>query len=147
MMDYTATYPTSTTVDERVKEFISAFYAISDDPSRDNEWVDCFTPDAFIALGDRQAKGTEEIREFRKGMGERVKSQTHKVEKVFPAAFESSEPEPKWRFEYMLHGSVDIELKSAGKATGQWAARAILVDHEGRLKYKFYQVYLHTQPV
>lgn len=59
MMDYTATYPTSTTVDERVKEFISAFYAISDDPSRDNEWVDCFTPDAFIALGDRQAKGTE----------------------------------------------------------------------------------------
>lgn len=58
-MDYAATYPTSVAVDEKVKEFISTFYAISDDPSKNNEWVDCFTPHALLVIGDKQARGVE----------------------------------------------------------------------------------------
>ncbi|KAJ8120158.1 hypothetical protein ONZ43_g3064 [Nemania bipapillata] len=142
-MDYTATYPTSIAIDERVKEFISTFYAISDHASRNDEWVDCFMPDAVLAIGEKRVKGIDEIRELRKGMWETVKSRKHSLEKVFPAAFESFRSESGQQFEYMLYGSVDYELKSAEKTAAQWAARAVLVNHEGKLKYVFYQIYIH----
>ncbi len=55
------------------------------------------------------------------------------------------ERESERRFEYMLYGSVDLELKSGEKMAGQWAGRAVLRDDdEGGLKYTFYQVYIHT---
>ncbi|KAI1126680.1 hypothetical protein F5Y10DRAFT_244353 [Nemania abortiva] len=147
MTDYATTYPTNVAVDERVKEFISAFYAISDDPSKNSEWVDYFAPDALLVMGDKRARGIEEIQELRENMWEKVESRKHKLDKMFPAAFEPSEPEHGWRFEYMLYGSVDLELKSAQKVAGQWAARAVLTNHEDKLKYTVYQVYIHTSPV
>ncbi|KAJ8126934.1 hypothetical protein O1611_g6705 [Lasiodiplodia mahajangana] len=146
MTDYAATYPTNFAADERVKNFISAFYAISDNPSRNDEWVDCFAPDALLVMGDKRARGIDDIRELRESMWEKVKSRKHKLEKVYRSAFEQSKPESEWKFEYMLHGLVDLELKSAEKVAGQWAARAALTNHEGRLKYTLYQVYLHTSP-
>ncbi|KAJ2977117.1 hypothetical protein NUW58_g7907 [Xylaria curta] len=141
--DYVVTYPTNVAVDERVKKFISAFYAVSDDASRNEEWLDYFSPDALLVMGDKRARGAEEIRELRKGMWEKVKTRKHKLDKVFPAAFEAHEHESEWRFEYMLHGSVEFELKSGEKSVGQWAGRAILTNDGERLKYALYQVYLH----
>ncbi|KAI0542268.1 hypothetical protein GGR58DRAFT_453327 [Xylaria digitata] len=144
MVDYAAIYPTNVVVDERLKNFIPAFYAISDDPSRNDEWVNCFTPDASLIMGDKRARGIEEIRTLRESMWEKIKSRRHKLDKVFPNAFELPEHESERRFEYMLHGSVDLELKGGEKLAGQWAGRAILREDEGELKYAFYQVYIHT---
>ncbi|KAI1282425.1 hypothetical protein F5Y07DRAFT_352519 [Xylaria sp. FL0933] len=145
MPDYTATYPTGgITVDERVKAFISAFYAVSDDPERNDEWADYFVSDASLVMGDKKASGIEEIRALRKGMWETIKSRRHKLHKVFPAVFGPPEHEHEKRFEYMLYGTVDLELKSGEAITGQWAGRAVLRDGEGGLHYTFYQVYIHT---
>ncbi|KAI2642635.1 hypothetical protein GGS21DRAFT_183553 [Xylaria nigripes] len=145
MMKYTATYPSgNTTVDERVKRFISAFYAMSDDFSRNDEWVGCFMPDALLVMGDKRAKGVDEIRHLRRGMWENVQSRRHRLEKVYPGAFEQPGLDSEWQFEYMLYGSVELDMKSGEKVTGQWAGRAVLKDVEGRQQYAFYQVYLHT---
>lgn len=59
MGDYAATYPTNVAVDERVGKFISAFYAISDTPSRNEDWVDCFAPDALFVVNGRKVEGVE----------------------------------------------------------------------------------------
>ncbi|KAI3336704.1 hypothetical protein HD806DRAFT_528298 [Xylariaceae sp. AK1471] len=146
-MDYTATYPTNIAADERVKRFISAFYAVSDDKARNDEWVDCFASDALLVMGDKRARGLEQIRGLREGMWEMVESRRHKLDKVFPAAFElpehEHEHESQWRFEYMLNGAVDLEMKSGEYAVAQWAGRAVLREVGGRLKYTLYQVYLH----
>ncbi|KAJ3563755.1 hypothetical protein NPX13_g8086 [Xylaria arbuscula] len=119
---YAATYPTGgglVAVDERVKTFISAFYAVSDDPGRNREWVeDYFVPDACLVMGNKKVQGVE------------VKSRRHKLDKVFPAVFEQLEKVR--RFEYMLHGTVDLEMKSGERTTGQWAGRAVLGDDEER---------------
>ncbi|KAI1427032.1 hypothetical protein F5Y12DRAFT_225963 [Xylaria sp. FL1777] len=147
MVNYAAAYPTGgAAVDERVKAFISTFYAISDDPLRNDEWVDYFAPDASLVMADKRAEGVEEIRNLRESMWEKIRSRRHRLDKVFPAVFElpGHEHESERRFEYMLYGSVDLELKSGDKVTGQWAGRAVLRDDGGALKYTFYQVYIHT---
>ncbi|KAI8634741.1 hypothetical protein F5Y19DRAFT_409872 [Xylariaceae sp. FL1651] len=147
MTDYTPLYPTNAVIEERVKQFISAFYAVSDDVSKNNEWVDYFTSDAILIIGGMTARGTQEIHELRKGMWEKIKSRKHKPDKVFPASFEPAaahQPEPEWSFEYMLSGSLDLQMKTGEKAVAQWAGRAVLRETDGRLRYAFYQVYLHT---
>ncbi|KAK5636683.1 hypothetical protein RRF57_012395 [Xylaria bambusicola] len=45
--------------DKRVKTFITAFYAASDDPAKNEEWVAFFTPEAVVVMGDKTAKGVE----------------------------------------------------------------------------------------
>jgi hypothetical protein len=49
----------ASSLEEGVKRFISEFYATSDNPARNDEWVDYFAPDAVLIMGDRTAKGTE----------------------------------------------------------------------------------------
>ncbi|KAI0391499.1 hypothetical protein F5Y17DRAFT_403865 [Xylariaceae sp. FL0594] len=157
---------------EEVKRFIEDFYAVSDDASRDGEWVACFAEDATLWMCAKGAKGLDEIRELRKGMWETVKRRKHKVDKIFfPAAFsrpannarddmtsgcEEEEDEEEERVEYMLNGSVDLEMGESegggggGKRTVRWAARAVvrfITDAgdsagAGTWKYEFYQVWL-----
>ncbi|KAI1313643.1 hypothetical protein F5Y03DRAFT_337277 [Xylaria venustula] len=148
-MSYAATYPIGgVAVDGRVKRFIATFYAVSDDPSKNDEWVDYFAPDASLVIADKRARGVTEIRALREGMWETTKSRRHKLEKVFPAVFEppgnDERKQSEGLFEYMLYGSVDFETKSGDVVTGQWAGRAVLRDGEGGPKYTFYQVYIHT---
>ncbi|KAI1742208.1 hypothetical protein F4680DRAFT_413226 [Xylaria scruposa] len=143
MTEYTATYPTNVSVDERLKRFISSFFAISDDPSKNEEWVGSFTPRAYVILGDKKARGEDELRKLREGMWESIKSRKHKVEKVFPAAFEGREIDPEWKYEYMLQGTVDYEMKNGEKIHRQWAGHACIVDEDG-LKIGFYDVYIRV---
>ncbi|KAI2630810.1 hypothetical protein GGR54DRAFT_635417 [Hypoxylon sp. NC1633] len=139
---YTPAYPTDRAVDERVKDFVSSFYATSDDPSKNEEWVDYFLPDAVVTIGEKSARGTEQIRQFRQGMWEQVKTRRHKPEKVFPASFGGAGADGD-AVEYMLHGSVDIVTKTGEQQALTWAGRAILKEVDGRLKYELYQVYIH----
>jgi hypothetical protein len=59
MTGYTAMYPINVAVDDKVKKFIEAFYAVSDDEVRNVEWVDCFADDAILIMGDKRAEGIE----------------------------------------------------------------------------------------
>ena len=56
---YTPAFPSDHTLYWRVEYFIAKFYAVSDDPSKNEEWVDYFLPDATVIIGDKLAKGTE----------------------------------------------------------------------------------------
>jgi hypothetical protein len=42
----------------------------------------------------------------------------------------------------MLHGTVQYTFKAGGEAGLEWAARAKLVKVDGRVRMRFYQVYL-----
>ncbi|KAI1490625.1 hypothetical protein F5X96DRAFT_669498 [Biscogniauxia mediterranea] len=144
---YRPVFPTNIPVSDRVKDFIASFYAASDDPSRNEEWVEYFAADAVLVMGDKTAKGTEQIRRLREGMWEKVKSRRHRLEKVFPASFGPGRKGEE--HEYMICGSADFVMKSGEDdvASATWAGRAVLTDVDGgRLKYAFYQVYIHSVP-
>lgn len=56
---YEVAYPTNITVDPSVKDFITRFYQVSDDPERNEEWVDFFAEDASVRIGNNAAEGRE----------------------------------------------------------------------------------------
>lgn len=58
-MDMGIKYPTDVTVDERVRRFVERFYELSDDGTRDGEWVGCFAGDALLVMGNRRGKGVD----------------------------------------------------------------------------------------
>ncbi|KAI1781532.1 hypothetical protein F4818DRAFT_436722 [Hypoxylon cercidicola] len=141
---YAPAFPSDRAVGENVKDYIANFYATSDDRSKNEEWVDYFLPDAVVIMGDKSAKGTDEIRRLRQGMWEQVESRRHRPEKVFPGSFGGAGGDGV-AAEYMLHGSLDMVLKNGEAQTISWAGRALLRNVDGRLKYKLYQVYLHKE--
>ncbi|KAI1340539.1 hypothetical protein F5Y15DRAFT_42662 [Xylariaceae sp. FL0016] len=152
MTEYRPLFPTNVEVSDDVKDFIPRFYATSDDPSKNEEWVGYFTEDATLIMGDKTARGHDEIRSLRRGMWEKVASRKHKPERVFPAAFGESLSSSAGNgvgseHEYMLCGSLDFVMKTGEKAVATWSGRAVLKDVKGHgLQYSFYQVYLHTRP-
>ncbi|KAI0024737.1 hypothetical protein F4780DRAFT_552097 [Xylariomycetidae sp. FL0641] len=136
---YHPLYPTDVPTGEELKGFIANFYQISDDPTKNEEWVDSFFPDAECIMGDTVARGIDEIRKLRKGMWDVVSSRRHRPMSVFPASFGDDE-----NIEYMLHGDLHMETKDGMHALVAWAARAVLrKDPQGKLKYASYQVYLN----
>ncbi|KAI0002833.1 hypothetical protein F4779DRAFT_622065 [Xylariaceae sp. FL0662B] len=135
---YLPTIPSDVVVDERTRDFVSRYYAVSDDPSKNEEWVSYFAPDAVFVVGDKSAEGTEQIRQVRQGMWDKIGARKHKPEKIFPASFKPGE------IEYMLYGSLDLTTKDGEKRAVSWAGHAVLKEVEGRLKYAFYQIYLHV---
>ncbi|KAI1089644.1 hypothetical protein F5B19DRAFT_466224 [Rostrohypoxylon terebratum] len=140
--DYVPLLPPGRAVGARIKEFISRFYAVSDDPSRNEEWVDFFLPDAVVIIGDKSAKATDEIRRLRQSMWERVKSRRHRPGKVFPASFSGTDECDETAIEYMIQGSADFVTNDDEQQAVSWAGHAILNEVQGILKYRFYHVYL-----
>lgn len=65
-----------------------------------------------------------------------VSQRKHTINKVFPFGSGSQE--------VMLYGDVEYELRAGGKATVEWGGRAVLEKSgdDGKLRLKFYQVYL-----
>ncbi|KAI0481109.1 hypothetical protein GGR56DRAFT_672148 [Xylariaceae sp. FL0804] len=123
-----------------VEDFIDGFYATSDDAARDDEWVDYFTPDATVIMGDKTARGTEQIRALRRSMWEKVQSRRHSPEKKI---FTHDGPE----LEYMLYGSLDLVMKTGEEVAAAWSCRAVLTEGPGespKFQYSFYQVYIQT---
>ena len=56
---YTPLYPSNFSVDAGIKEFISAFYQVSDKPGTIDEWADFFHGDARLVMANRVATGTD----------------------------------------------------------------------------------------
>ncbi|KAI1808612.1 hypothetical protein F4811DRAFT_178150 [Daldinia bambusicola] len=147
--EYEPKFPMSHPVDERVKDFISRFYAISDDASKDEQWVDCFSFRAHVVMGEKSAVGTKSIRALRKGMWEKVLARKHQLLRVYPATFypaSSYVDSPPPAAEYMIEGEVStIGWRNLACKEMSWAAHAVLVEEQGQLKYRFYQVYLNKK--
>ncbi|EMR68370.1 putative phd finger domain-containing protein [Eutypa lata UCREL1] len=56
---YDPIFPIGTKADDKLRAFVSNFYAVSDDPGRNEDWLSYFEPDAVLVMGDKVAKGTE----------------------------------------------------------------------------------------
>ena len=89
-------------------------------------------------------------------MWEEVASRRHRPHKVFPATFPAaaagegtgSDGGPDRAVEFMVHGSLDLGLRTGELVCVAWAARAVLRREEGgeggnRLRFALYQVYMH----
>lgn len=87
-------------------------------------------PPVCIALTTRT-----EIIGLRNAMWEKVASRLHSPLKIFPAGAKGAD-------EVMLYGTVAYTFKDGRKGSVDWAARANLVKEDGRVKMKYYQVYL-----
>ncbi|KAI0128849.1 hypothetical protein BJ170DRAFT_693661 [Xylariales sp. AK1849] len=143
--DYDPVFPSSVAADDKIRTFWSTFFETSDDPSKNDDWVNYFLPDALLVMGPTTAKGTEgmsfflpfllQIRHVRTGMWEKVGARKHKPLKVFESTFGSGT-------QYMLHGDVDYELKTGERQSISWAAHAVIEDVEGQLRFSYYRVYL-----
>ncbi len=137
MSTYKGALPQQVEYDRKLPEFFERFYAVSDDPSDDahEQYARSLTDDATLIMGIKEAQGYDSILEFRKGLWSGpVKKRLHTLEKIFPFGDMSDE--------VMLYGKVDYELKNGKDVTVKWAGRALLVEESGKLKMKFYQVYM-----
>jgi len=65
----------------------------------------------------------------------------HHLHRIYPFGADSNP------LDCMLHGNVDYSLKNGKSLTVDWAAHAQFVEADGKLKMKFYQVYLDSAPV
>ncbi|RMZ80224.1 hypothetical protein DV738_g2775, partial [Chaetothyriales sp. CBS 135597] len=143
---YTVQTPPSVQVDARIVPFFESFYAVSDDPSdaATRAYVeDHLTPSATLIMGAKRADGRDEILALRKGLWAAngpVVSRKHTVGQLYPFGTPDS-------LDVVLYGVVDYGLRN-GK-TGvrvEWAARAVFEEEDkgGKLRMKFYQVYLDS---
>jgi hypothetical protein len=56
---YASQYPSGIQVNAGIKAFFEDFYRISDNSSKLEEWLACFTADADVAIGIKKAKGLD----------------------------------------------------------------------------------------
>ncbi|KAH8846223.1 hypothetical protein MCOR01_003426 [Pyricularia oryzae] len=133
--DYTFAKP-DVALDEGIYAFLEEFYRITDDPEGHDLYTQQYTPDGTAIMATFKCKGTEEIRDFRQRMWDRVKARKHKIHRVFAAAPGSPE--------IMLYGEVKQTLRSGGDLVKEWAAHGVLEKsaEDGKWRWAFYQVYL-----
>ncbi|KAL2134804.1 hypothetical protein VTI74DRAFT_10788 [Chaetomium olivicolor] len=144
---YEPWYPSNIPLNSSVKEFITHFFEVSDDPDRNDEWVGFFRDDATVIIGNDVAKGKEEIRKLRRRMWKEVEARKHRLVKVFPAHFspDRSSVVSMHEAEFMLFGAVAYRMKDGkGDAVAGWAGHA-QVRRDGLnspWKFDFYRVYI-----
>lgn len=56
---YEPFYPTNVPIPSSVKQFISSFFEISDDPDATDAWVRSFQDGATVVMGNETARGTK----------------------------------------------------------------------------------------
>ena len=79
-------------------------------------------------------------------MWDKVAKRRHRIQKVFPSEFADSNLVDHRAVEYMLFGSVTLDMKTGEVKTVDWAAHTrIRWDKpHGEWKLTFYRVYLQT---
>ena len=135
---YKGATPSDLNVDPRIVPFFERFYAVSDDPNAHEEYAQSFVPDADFTMGAKKTAGYKGILELRHGLWSGpIKTRKHTLHKIFP--FGATGEGGK---ELMLYGTVDYGLKNGKDVTCEWAARAVMAEYEGGLRFKLYQVYV-----
>jgi hypothetical protein len=142
MSTYKGATPPDVKLDSKLPAFFERFYLVSDDPSEQShlDYANSLTKDGTLIMGIKEARGYDAILEFRKGLWSGpVKKRLHTLEKIFPWSDDGRE--------VMLYGHVDYGLHNGKDITVNWAGRAVMVEDDGSLKMKFYQVYLDSAAV
>lgn len=44
---------------DKLRDFIPSFFKLSDSAAKNEEWAECFCPDATVVMGEDEAQGTE----------------------------------------------------------------------------------------
>ncbi|KAK9239883.1 hypothetical protein V1525DRAFT_424325 [Lipomyces kononenkoae] len=76
-------YPPGYT-NERVKQFIQQFFALADDPEKDEQYVNFFADSAFYIVGLKTVAGRAEIFRLRRTLWRNITSRRHEIDIVFP---------------------------------------------------------------
>ncbi|KAK9369155.1 hypothetical protein V1509DRAFT_621310 [Lipomyces kononenkoae] len=76
-------YPPGYT-NERVKQFMTQFFALADDSDQDEQYVNLFADSAFYIVGLRTAAGRAEIFRLRRTLWKNITSRRHEIDIVFP---------------------------------------------------------------
>ncbi len=153
MSQYTASIPPDGQVKPEIREFLEKFYAISDDPSANEQHARSLTKDGKLIMGPTEVNGYDgrllcpvcsnvlynnqrnaDILKFRKGMWEKVAKRSHHPLQIYAFGAGSDD--------VMLHGTVSYELKDGKKTSTAWAAKAHFTKEDGELKMDMYQVFL-----
>ncbi|ETS80764.1 hypothetical protein PFICI_08293 [Pestalotiopsis fici W106-1] len=142
--DYNPAFPRSIAAEDKIRAFVSNFYQISDDPTKNEEWVSHFLPDAVLVMGPDRAEGVNvrepEIRKIREKMWEKVAARKHQPLKVFESNF--ADDGGAQVTEYMLYGDLVYKLKTGESQGVSWAGNMVLKQVEGELKFSYYRVYI-----
>lgn len=145
MSNQNAAFP-STFTDEKVKEFVTAFFKESDTkppaPPAVDAYTTYFSSSPVLKMGSLpECTSIEEIGATRQKMWKGVASRHHIVTKVFV----NNDPGTKAE-EIVLSGTVEYGLEDGKSNTISWVSRMIFDEKEreekDRVALKFYQVYL-----
>ncbi|KAL8924490.1 MAG: hypothetical protein Q9172_002655 [Xanthocarpia lactea] len=82
--------------DPKVREFMSHFYATSNDGSDHEGFADMFTDDGEYSMNDRSAKGRQEIINMRRGLFSHIPTRDHTPHQIY------------------THGSDQLQLMARG---------------------------------
>ncbi|PWY70658.1 hypothetical protein BO83DRAFT_447413 [Aspergillus eucalypticola CBS 122712] len=119
--------------DPAYKRFLNEFYLRMDSPNEHEKYSQCFTPDATVIMGEREARGREGIYALRKALWNPTKRCTHRLKQVFPYGPNSNVA--------MVHGTLDCVFKDGSAKTVDWAARCHFVMLD-RVYLSRYQIYI-----
>ena len=141
--NYSPVLPVDYKDDHGIKEFIAEFFRISDDPEKNEAWVDFYHDNGTFVLNNTTSQGREDIRKARSAMWDQVAERKHEVEKAVPARF----PCPKGEdcLDLTLFGKVHQTLKSGDTRSVDWVSHGRLKRQEGsndRWQFAYYRVYL-----
>ncbi|KAI5465557.1 hypothetical protein BGZ63DRAFT_400012 [Mariannaea sp. PMI_226] len=127
-------------VDASMQSFLTGFYCLSDDITKNEQWVNSFTDKAHVDIGGDSGVGTEGIRELRGRMWAVVQERRHTVLKVFLGQFENpAEPE------CMIQGKLKVSTKDGRLLEASWSGHAVLRRVDGEWKLAQYRVWVQTQ--
>ncbi|OJZ87754.1 hypothetical protein ASPFODRAFT_715705 [Aspergillus luchuensis CBS 106.47] len=115
--------------DPAYKRFLNEFYLRMNEHEK---YSQCFTPDATVIMGEREACGREEIYALRKALWNPTKHCTHRLKQVFPYGPNSNVA--------MVHGTLDCVFKDGSAKTVDWAARChfVMLDRVFLSRYQIY---------
>ncbi|KAK8111960.1 uncharacterized protein PG998_008417 [Apiospora kogelbergensis] len=139
---YSPEFPSSFPATDKLRQFIPSFFQLSDDPSKDAEWVEHFCPDATVVMGDDEACGTDGIRQLRGRMWNKVTSRKHTLYRFSEGA--RNDADEKGERDFTLSGQVEYELKTAEAKLAQWTAHAKVREDVDRVRFIYYKVQIHN---
>ncbi|KAK7934723.1 hypothetical protein PG985_000218 [Apiospora marii] len=139
---YELEFPSTVSSTDKLRDFIPSFFRLSDDAARNEEWIECFCPDATLVMGEDEAQGTEKIRQLRGRMWDKVSSRKHTLYSFSENA--KSESDEKGERHFTLTGQVEYGLKTGETKAARWTAHARVKEDADRVRFIYYKVEIHA---
>ncbi|KAK8035471.1 hypothetical protein PG993_010466 [Apiospora rasikravindrae] len=152
---YTPEFPSTFPPTDKLRDFIPSFFQLSDDATKNEEWVGYFYPDATVIMGEDEAQGTESEYLRREssynravGIRRRLCPMAIAHELTSPRcqgfvnfeAGSSREPDEEGERNFMLKGEVEYRLKTGETKAARWTAYAKVKEDHDRIRFAYYKV-------